>query len=122
ILAALRATASLEAQEPFYIPPYYTQSDFLIRTPGSSGDATGAFFNPAVLGVMRGPELHFFWNDLGNENLNIKNWTAAFASKGFGFNVQHWDFGQPYYALPDTIINRYELYDYQIAFGGGDEA
>ena len=118
LIAAVLVTAvSLYAMEPFYIPPYYTQSDFLVRTPGSSSDATGAFFNPAVLGIMKGPELQFFWNDLADENLNLKNWTAAFATNGFGFNLQHWDYG---YMNRFGEVSRYELYDYQIAFGGGD--
>ncbi|MDP8237523.1 MAG: signal peptide peptidase SppA [Candidatus Hatepunaea meridiana] len=118
VFAIVTFASLLSAEEPFYIPKYYPQSDFLAGTPGSSGNASGGFFNPAVWGILKGPEMQFFWNDLEDDSLSPKNWTFITGSPGSGFSVQHWDYGE----LVGTEIVRHSLYDYQIAFGGGDDA
>jgi len=118
LFAVLLAGASLSA-EPYYLPQYYPQSDFLVRTPGSAGDASGAFFNPAVWGMMKGPEAQFFWNDLEDDSLNRKNWALMLGGKDIGFTVQHWDYGT---VDGSGNITRHALKDYTIALAGGDEA
>ncbi len=120
IAVLLAGTSSLA--EPFYLPYYYPQSDFLVRTPGSAGDASGAFFNPAVWGMMKGPEAQFFWNDQDDDSLKLKNWALMLGGKGIGFTVQHWDYGEVEFdRFNNPYITRHALKDYTIGFGGGDE-
>lgn len=120
VLPVLLLVSSLPA-EPSRIPSYYPQSDFLARTPGSAGDASGAFFNPAVWGMMKGPELQFFWNDLEDDllpcvNNGLSNWALMIGGEGIGFSVHHW-----YYGYADHP-SKFSLTDYQIALAGGNDA
>lgn len=101
----------------FYVPAYYPQSDFLVNTPCTAGDASGAFFNPAMWGMMKGPEMQFYWNDLKKEDLNISNWALMLGCPGLGFTVQHWDYGE----IVGNQIQRSSLNDYQISLSGGNQ-
>ncbi|NQT34195.1 signal peptide peptidase SppA [bacterium] len=120
VFTALILLISTTQAEPFYVPSYYPQSDFLVLTPGASGSAAGAFFNPAVWGMMKGSELQVLWNDADKNALSadggLKNWALAFGGPGGGFTMQQWDFG---YTSSGTL-KRYTLKDYQIAISGGN--
>ena len=97
------------------LPDYYPQSDFLTSTPGVRGDAAGGLFNPAVWGLVKGPEIQYYWNDLEAEGSNTKNWALGIGSGNLGFSIQHWDF-------PDVSnpLERLSLDDYSIGLGIGD--
>ena len=116
-LVSICATALL-AQGVHFVPDYYQQSDFLLTSPGVSGDAAGAFFNPAVWGMVKGPELQVYWSDMEREPGGKENWAGIFGSKRFGFGLQQWTYGE------QQIESQYKerrLYDYNIAFADGND-
>ncbi len=119
LFAALILLISSVQAEPFYVPSYYQQSDFLVQTPGASGSAAGAFFNPAVWGMMKGSELQIFWNDADKNTLladgGLKNWALAFGGPGGGFTMQQWNFSDN----SSGTLKHHTLKDYQIAISGG---
>lgn len=116
VLAVLLSISALNAED-FHVPDYYPQSDFLVTTPTVSGNATGAFFNPAVWGLMKFPEVQYYWNDLAKYGEQDKNWTLIFGLDGIGFSIQHWD----YIDLSSGYPEERKLNDYTIGMGGGDE-
>ena len=107
--------------ESFFIPDYYTQSDYLTLTPSVSGNSAGGLFNPAIWGLMRGPEVQFYWSDREKTGSNLTDWALLFGGKGLGFTTQHWDFGQPTSPSAATY-QRLKLDDYNLGIGFGDEA
>ncbi len=113
----LLLTGVVTGQGLLYLPDYYSQSDFLPTSPGVSGDAAGAFFNPAVWGMVKGPELQFYWSDLDREPWETKNWAGVMGSKGLGFGMQNWTYGE----LVGGEWKERSLTDYNIALGGGDD-
>ncbi|NQU06487.1 MAG: S49 family peptidase, partial [Calditrichaeota bacterium] len=115
ILILLFAASASFAE--FYLPAYYSQSDFLANTPGSAGDASGAIFNPAIWGMMKGPEVQFFWNDLEKTGTNSNNWALSMGGDGLGFSMQHWDYGENV----GNQIQRYKMNDFTIGMGGGTQ-
>jgi protease-4 len=121
IILAVLAMLGTTHSEAFFIPAYYAQSDFLATSPGVSGNSSGGLFNPAIWGLMKGPEMQFFWSDQKKEGPNISNWALLFGSEGLGFTVQHWDFGEPTGAFA-TNYDRFKLDDYNIGIGFGDAA
>lgn len=119
ILFVLITCGAVFADQPSYLPPYYQQADFLATTPGVAGDAAGAFFNPAVRGMMKGFDLQFFWSDLDREPWEMKNWALLTGCKGLGFGVQGWDYGDP---LVGGTYKKRSLTDYNLSLGFGDDA
>ena len=117
VSCVLLLSAVCLAEEPFYLPDYLAQSDYLSTTPGVAGDASGAFFNPAVWAMLKGPELQIFWNDLDREPWETKNWTLLTGVKGLGFGMQQWTFGE---LQAGGDYKERSLYDYNIALACGD--
>ena len=108
---------SVSAADNFTIPNYYDQSNFLGTTPGVSGDASGAFFNPAVWGMMKSPELGIYWSDLEREPWGVKNWALQYGGPLLGFSMQNWKTGVE--GAPG-VYDEMSFTDYNIAFGAGD--
>ncbi len=115
LLALLALSTQGEAHKQF-IAPYYLQSDFLTTAPGVAGDAGGGFFNPAVWGMMDGPEVQFFWNDRKANEGDPQSWAVSLGSKGIGFSAQEWNYPT---LLDPTVENK--LTDYNIGLGFGDQ-
>ena len=117
VSCVLLLSAVCFAEEPFYLPDYFAQSNYLSTTPGVAGDASGAFFNPAVWAMLKGPEVQIFWNDLDRKPLETKNWTLLTGVKGLGFGMQQWTYGE---LQPGGDFKERSLYDYNIALACGD--
>lgn len=118
VLIILLFAASISLADAFYLPEYYTRSDFLSSTPGAAGDASGAIFNPAIWGLMKGPEVQFYWNDLDKTGTNINNWALVSGGQGLGFSMQHWDYGEK---IGINKYQRYSMNDFTIGLGGGTQ-
>ncbi|MFH0765543.1 MAG: S49 family peptidase [Calditrichota bacterium] len=103
--------------EAFFLPQYYPQSDFLGTTPSVSGDAAGAFFNPAAWGLSLG-EIQAYWTDQKKDDPGLKNWAILMGGGNLGFGVQHWDRT----ILENDQAVTQSLNDYTIALGFGDQA
>ncbi|MBC8276838.1 MAG: signal peptide peptidase SppA [FCB group bacterium] len=82
---------SITAQDNFTIPNYYDQSGFLGTTPGVSGDASGAFFNPAIYGMMKTSEVGFYWTDFDRQPGTLDNYSLHFAVPNLGYSFQTWE-------------------------------
>ena len=119
-MIAFAFIAGISYAEPgFTIPNYYAQSDFLGTSPGVSGDASGAFFNPAVWGMMQTSEIGFYWNDFEFEEGTEapKTWSLQFGAPGMGFTMHDWT-----YRMYDNFggYDEYSFTDYNIGIGFGD--
>ncbi len=110
--------ASVCFADGFFLPPYYSQSDFLRTTPGVNGDGAASFFNPAVWALSDDFEMQFFWNDLETNEYNTTNYAFTLGAGNLGFGFQHWDY--PVFENGESV--RKSLDDYHIALGFGDEA
>ncbi len=106
-------------QSVFTVPHYYTQSDFLGTSPGVSGDASGAYFNPAVFGILQSPEVGFYWNDLNRKPGQLKNWALQIAVPSLGFSVQRWTADSE---ISPSVYNEMSFTDYNIGLGFGDRS
>lgn len=110
VLSAIFGMSWTGAQELSRIPSYYSQVDFLLSTPGAAGTALGGYVNPAVYGVLPGPELQFFWSDEGAQWSSLKRW-------GLFTGVPHLGFGLIHRKDREASIT-----DYRIALAGGGRA
>ena len=108
---------SVIATDTFTIPNYYGQSDFLGTAPGVTGDASGAFFNPAVYGMMKTAEFGFFWNDYDREPGQLKNYALQFAGPNIGFSMQNWEADA---MIAPGIYQDMKFTDYTFGLGFGD--
>jgi protease-4 len=108
---------SAVALEPIYFPDYYLQSDFLTTTPGVAGDAAEGFFNPAVYGMLKSPEMAAFWNDREQTPGQMSNFALMVGGRGLCFGLQSWTYEE----LVETEIEKRDFNDYKIGFGFGDD-
>ena len=97
----------------FSIPDYYRQSDFIPNTSGTAGNSAGGFFNPAVWGVLPGPEAQFFWTDYDRPQTGWDNWAFTIGLPGIGFGIQQWDFEENGHGE--------SLTDYNLGVGFGED-
>ncbi|KPL18756.1 MAG: hypothetical protein AMJ92_06320 [candidate division Zixibacteria bacterium SM23_81] len=71
------------------IPSYYSQTDFLLTTPGAAGSALGGYVNPAAYGLLPGFEHQFFWSDQGAKLGSLRRWGLFLGVPHLGFGCIH---------------------------------
>ena len=107
------------AQDLSPIPSYYTQTDFLLTTPGVEGSALGGFVNPAVYGLLPAFENRFFWSDQGAKINSLNRWGLFMGGPHLGFGVTH---HRKNLLVAGDQTRKVSITDYRIALAGGSEA
>jgi protease IV len=78
-------TASLHAQSS--IPPYHTQDDFLLASPGALQVGLHGYDNPALLSYQHQADLLFTFSDASGKWSELNRWGLFFGAPNFGFGV-----------------------------------
>jgi protease-4 len=94
------------------IPPYHSQYDHLLSSPGSMGYGLYGYVNPAVLKQVERPDLLFTWSGGSDDFSDFDRWGlfTAIPTPRLGFGIIREK------GSPGTI------YDYRLAFAFGDRA
>ncbi|MFQ5512552.1 MAG: S49 family peptidase [Candidatus Krumholzibacteriia bacterium] len=69
------------------IPSYYSHLQFNLTSPTARAAAIGGFANPAVYGMMPGPEAQFSWSDRDNRFRTLKEWGLFVGTRRIGFGM-----------------------------------
>ena len=56
------------------IPPYHSQDDFLLTSPGGMGFGLYGYANPALLKYVERPDILFTWSDASDEWNDLDRW------------------------------------------------
>ncbi len=107
------------AYQPGPIPSFYTQVDFLLTTPGTSGSTLGGFINPAVYALLPGFEHQLMWSDEGATLSSLRRWGLFLGVPHLGFGFVHQRENLP---LRRGLTERVSITDYRIALAAGDGA
>ena len=103
------------------LPPYYLQSNLLSTTPGVAGGASGALFNPAMLGIQKGMDVQFLWtDDMEGTFPVVKNWALLSKFGNFAYSINNYKY--KYLNSNSGEFDEYELVDYSAGLGFGDAA
>ncbi|UCE19003.1 MAG: S49 family peptidase [Gemmatimonadota bacterium] len=112
-------TSHSRAQDTSRIPSYYSNVDFLLSTPGAAGSAIGGYVNPAVYGVVPGPELQLYWSDERAKLNSWKNWGLFTGLPHLGFGLVHRELHEP---GTGEKPKDFGVTDYRIALAHGDRS
>jgi protease-4 len=102
-----------------HIPDYALGSRFLAGTPGATGGAAGAYFNPALWAMMKQGEIAFMWNDENYRKDHLDNWGLFTGGGGFGFSMLRTTYPSEYRDYRCGSVGT-GIMDYQLALAGGD--
>jgi protease IV len=101
-------TGSVLAQST--IPPYHSQNDFLLASPGALKYGLYGFDNPALLSTLHQPDVGFAWSDRSGKWSDPKDWGLFLAVPHLGFGAVRRQEG------PASVT------DYRLSAGFGDRA
>ena len=115
-LFIVTSAAADQAADLEPIPSYYTHTDYLLTTPGTSGSALGGYINPAVYGLMPGFENQSFWSDRGAKLKSRSRWGLFLGLPHAGFGLVH-----DRQRIPDEDgrMRKVSITDYRIGLAGG---
>lgn len=99
------------------IPSYYSQTDFLLTTPGAAISALGGYVNPAAYGLLPGFEHQFFWSDQGAKLSSLRRWGLFLGVPHLGFGFVHHRQTLP---IAGGQTRKASVTDYRIAIAEGD--
>ena len=117
LVSAVVFSSLVSADGIHWLPSYYEQADFLMGSPGTTANAAGAYINPAVLGVLPGRDLQFFWTDQSLKTDGISRWTFLGAVPNLGFGMER----AKTRSLVGSVLEDRVITQYSIATGFGDE-
>ena len=113
IFAALvLAVSALSVFADPMIPPYHSQHDFLMTSPGAMGFGLYGYTNPALLKYVERTDILFTWSDASGEWNDFDRW-GLFA----GLAVPNMGFGM--IRSEDTLGT---VTDYRMSVAFGDRA
>jgi protease-4 len=113
ILAFVLALAACAAGADSEIPPFHSQHDFLLASPGGLGYGLYGYTNPALLKYVERPDILFTWSDASGDFSDFDRW-GLFAGTGtLGFGVIRQD---------DDDLGAVNDYRVSVAFGGRAES
>lgn len=122
LFAAVFSMVSFAQSGAEHIPDYVGESRFFAGSPGATGGAAGAYFNPAVWAMMKRGEVAFSWNDRSTRESRLDNWGLFMGGGGFGFSMRRVE-------VPNGLRCEQNglrcgqlagVMDYQFALAGGD--
>jgi protease-4 len=97
------------------IPSYYSNLEFNLASPGALETSVGATANPAVLRMLPGSELQYFWSDDGASLRSIPKWGLFTGGPGLGFSVIHTRFS------PGSGLRTAGVTDYRLSLAMGNK-
>jgi protease-4 len=90
------------------IPPYHSQNDFLLTSPGGMGFGLYGYSNPALLKYVERHDVLFTWSDVDGEWDDFSRWGLFAAIPGLGFGMIHQE---------DENLGKVTDYRASLAFG-----
>ncbi|MFH1312657.1 MAG: signal peptide peptidase SppA [Candidatus Eisenbacteria bacterium] len=88
-LTLLFSISALTASAGPVIPPYHSQNDFLLTSPGGMGFGLYGYANPALLKYVERPDILFTWSDASGEWNDFDRWGlfAGLPTPNMGFGM-----------------------------------
>ncbi|MDI6808025.1 MAG: S49 family peptidase [Candidatus Eisenbacteria bacterium] len=117
LVSVVAVSSRVSAGGTQWVPSYYGQADFLTESPGTAGGAAGAYVNPAVLGVLPGRDLQFFWTDQNLKTDGVSRWALLSAVPHLGLGVERFKTR----VQIGSVLEDRTLTQYSLATGFGDE-
>jgi protease IV len=106
------------------IPPFHSQHDFLLSSPGAFKFGLYGYDNPALLSYLRQPDIFFTWTDMDGSFGDLNRWGlfAAAPNLGFGMIRQETPLGSVTdYRLSSAFGNRSFSAGMSYGWSGGDK-
>jgi protease-4 len=95
------------------IPPFHTQHDFLLASPGGLGYGLYGYTNPALLAYVERPDILFTWSDASGNFDDFERWGLFAGTDKLGFGVIRQE---------DDLLGAVNDYRVSLAFGNREES